>query len=314
VLAYLGRRLLYSIPVVAGVTVASFVLIHLVPGDPARRMLGFSATDENLARVREDLGLDRSLPEELWRFVERAVTGDFGESFFKQAPVLEVIGNAALPSLWLILYAVAISLAVAVPLAVLSALRRNRLADHAVRVATMVTFAMPSFWVGLLLVLCFSLWLGWFPVSGYREGVGGVLHSLTLPAVTVGLFLAPIVVRTLRASLLEALASDYVEAARARGLSELRVVGRGALRNALVATLTVLSINVGYLIGGTVVVENVFQIPGVGTLLVQSILDRDYPLIRALALFFGIAVVLVNLLTDLGYALIDPRVRLGARS
>ena len=310
---YVLRRLLYSVPVLIGITVVAFMLIHLVPGDPAREMLGYNATPQSVAILRHELGLDRSLPSAFGSFIAEAVHGNFGESYFLQAPVLTVIRRAVVPSLWLILYAVVISMLLAVPLAVVAALRHNAAADHGVRLLTMVVFAMPSFWVGLLLAFGFSLKLGWFPVAGYESGFTGVLRTLTLPAVALAFYLSPMLTRTLRASLIEVLGGEFIEAARARGFSEMRVVGFHALRNASLATITVLSVNVGYLIGGTVVVEKVFGVPGLGSLLVESIVDRDYPLIRAMTLFFGIAVVVINLLTDVAYATVDPRVRLTSR-
>jgi peptide/nickel transport system permease protein len=308
---YVGRRLLFAIPVALGVALGAFVIIHLVPGNPVQGMLGINATPETIAIVEEQLGLNRPLPVQFADFVGDAFQGDFGTSIVRQAPVREVIAGRVLPSFWLIVYSALISIIVGVPLAVLSAVRRNRSSDHLIRLFTMIGFAMPSFWVGLLLALQFGLRWGWFPVAGYESGFVGVVRSLTLPAITIALFLTFMVVRTLRSSLLEVLDEDYVEAARARGLTEARTIGRHALRNALLATITVLSVNVGYLIGGTVVVETVFQIPGVGSLIVQAILDRDYPLVQALTLFFGLAVILVNLLTDLVYGVVDPRVRLG---
>jgi peptide/nickel transport system permease protein len=200
----------------------------------------------------------------------------------------------------------------AVPLGIVSALRRDRLADHAVRLVTMVTFAMPSFWLALVLVELLSLRLHLFPVSGYGGGVGDKVRDLTLPALTIGLFLAPMLVRTLRGSMIDVLASDYVEAARARGLSERRVIIRHVLRNASIATLTVLAVNIGFLISGTVVVEVVFDIAGLGTLAVNAIETRDYPTVQAITLVFAVLVVIVNLGTDLLLTVIDPRVRTAA--
>ena len=313
-IGYLGKRLLYSIPVLLGVLVVSFLIVRLIPGDPVQLMLGINATPENVARVQEDLGLDQPILAQLGTFFVNAFTLDFGDSIVKQAPVREVIGSRIMPSIYLILASVLVALVLALPLGVLSAVKRNRASDHVVRLLTMVTFAMPSFWLGLMLALLISLKLGLLPVSGYGEGIVGVLKSLTLPALTLGLYLAPILIRTLRASLIEALHTEYVEAARSRGFSGARVVGKHALRNSLIPLITVLSINVGFLISGTVVVENVFQIPGLGALLVQSVLTRDYPVIQALVLVFGVMVIVINLLSDLTYTLVDPRIRMEARA
>jgi peptide/nickel transport system permease protein len=213
-------------------------------------------------------------------------------------------------SLALLSYAVVISLLIAIPLGLLSALRRNRLTDHVVRLLTMVTFAMPAFWLGLMLVLLFSLWLDLVPTSGLGRDAPSFVLSLTLPALTIGLYLAPMLLRSLRTSAIETLGSEFIESARARGLPERRVVSRHVLRNSLVAMITVLGVNVGFLLSGAVVVENVFAIPGLGSLLVSSIVARDFAVIQTLTLVFGIGVIAVNLLTDLSYAWLDPRVRL----
>jgi peptide/nickel transport system permease protein len=307
---YLGKRLLYSIPVLIGVFVVSFLVIRLIPGDPVTLMLGINATPESVARIEEDLGLDEGPLEQLGTFFVKAFTLDFGESIVKQTSVREVIADRIPPSIYLILASVFVALVIAVPLGIISATRRNRLGDHGIRLLTMVTFAMPTFWLALMLVQLLSLKLDLLPVSGYGEGLVGVLRSLTLPALALSLFLAPMLTRTLRASLIDALHADYVDAARARGFSQVRVVGKHAMRNSLIPLITVLSINVGFLLSFTVVVENVFQIPGLGSLLVQSVLTRDYPIIQALVLVFGVMVILINLLADVAYSLVDPRIAL----
>ena len=306
---YLGRRLLHVLPVVIGITLASFVLIHLVPGDPIRIMLGGKASVERIAEVKHELGIDRPLPQQYLSFVGGAVHGDLGESIILRRPVSGVVGERLGPSLFLLGYATLIALVFAVPLGIVSALRRNRLADHSIRVLTLIAFAMPSFWLGLILIRKLSLDLGVFPVSGYGEGFFGHVRSLTLPSLTIGLFLASMLVRSLRASLIDIFGMEYVEAARARGLSETRVVVKHSLRPALIATITVLAVNLGWLISGAVVIERVFDIPGLGQLLVESIFTRDFPTIQGLTLVFGLIVIAINLLADLSYAAVDPRVR-----
>jgi len=306
---YFGRRLLHVLPVVIGITLASFVLIHLVPGDPIRIMLGAKAPAERVAAVKHELGIDRPLPQQYLSFVGGAVHGDLGESIILRRPVSSVVGERLGPSLFLLAYATLIALVIAIPLGIVSALRRNRLADHSIRVLTLIGFAMPSFWLGLILIRKLSLDLGIFPVSGYGEGFSGHVRSLTLPSLTIGLFLASMLVRSLRASLVDIFGTEYVEAARARGLSEPRVVVKHSLRPALIATITVLAVNLGWLISGAVVIERVFDIPGLGQLLVESIFTRDFPTIQGLTLVFGIIVIAINLLADLSYALVDPRVR-----
>jgi ABC-type dipeptide/oligopeptide/nickel transport system permease component len=206
-----------------------------------------------------------------------------------------------------------LSILIGVPLAIVGALRPNTWLDNAVRLSTTFTFALPGFWLGLMLALVFGLKLGWFPVAGYSGGIVGILRTLTLPSLALGLALSGVVVRTLRSSLLEVLQSEYIEAARSRGLSELRVVGKHALRNSAMNTLTILSVNIGFLIGGTVVLEQVFQIPGLGSLLVEAVEKRDYQLVQALALLAGAAVVVASLAADVVQAVLDPRVRLAGR-
>jgi peptide/nickel transport system permease protein len=310
VTAYLVRRLLHAVLVLAILTLVAFMLIHLVPGDPVRIMLGAHAPPAAVRQVRHELGLDRSLVHQFASFAGGLFRGDLGTSINLQRPVGEVLGPRIGPSVLLLLYGTVISLVVAVPLGVLSALYRNRPLDHVIRVLATIGLAMPAFWFGLLLVEIFSLRLHFFPVAGYGDGFFGHLRSLTLPAVTVGVYLAPLVIRTLRSSLNETLAADFITAARARGFAERRVIGKHALRNALIATVTILAINIGYLISGSVVIESVFNIPGLGSLLVSTISVRDFPTISALTLVFGVLVIVVNLLADLSYALIDPRIRL----
>lgn len=310
-IGFLGRRLLHTVPVIVGITLASFVLIHLVPGDPIRIMLGGKATKEHIAEVSHTLKLDRPLPEQYLTFVGGATRGDLGESIILQRPVSGIVSERIGPSMFLLAYATLIGIVLALPLGIVSALRRNRPVDHGIRLLTLIAFAMPSFWLGLLLIRTFSLDLGLFPVSGYGSGFFGHVRALTLPALTVGLFLTSMLVRSLRASLLDVFSEEYVEAARARGLPESRIVLKHSLRNALIATLTVLAVNLGWLIGGAVVIEKVFDIPGLGQLLVDSIFTRDFPILQGLTLVFGLLVIAINLLSDVAYCVIDPRVRLG---
>lgn len=308
-IAYLGQRVVQTIPVIVGITLISFVLIHLVPGDPIRIMLGGKASESFIERTNRELGLDRPLPVQYVDFVGGAAQGDLGESIILRRPVAGVVGERIGPSIFLLAYSTLIGVVLALPLGIVSALHRNRFADHAIRLLTLIGFAMPPFWLALIFIRSFSLDLGAFPVSGYGDGFLGHVHSLTLPALTMGLFLTSMLVRSLRTSLIEVFDREYVEAARARGLSEARVVLKHSLRNALITTLTVLAVNLGWLIGGAVVIEKVFDIPGMGQLLVESIFTRDYPVVQSLTLVFGLLVVAINLLSDLAYAVIDPRVR-----
>lgn len=311
--SYLIRRVGLALVVLFGLLVATFLIIHLVPGDPVRIVLGLHATPAAIANVRHQLDLDRPLLTQFWLYVSHSVQGQFGEAYTLNSPVGQIVGQRIGPSAALIVYAMVLALLIGIPLAILAALRPNGILDNLLRLSTTFTFAMPAFWLGLMLALIFGLDLKWFPVSGYQGGLGGNLRTLTLPALTLGLALSTVVMRTLRSSLLEVLQSDYIDAARSRGLRELRVVGRHGLRNALMNTLTILSVNVGFLIGGTLILEQVFQIPGVGSLLFNAVEKRDYQLVQTLALLAGAAVVFASLLADIVQAFLDPRVRLGGR-
>jgi len=311
--SYLIRRVGLALVVLFGLLVATFFIIHLVPGDPVRIVLGLHATPAAIANVRHQLGLDRPLLTQFWLYVSHSVQGQFGEAYTLNAPVGQIVGQRIGPSAALILYAMFLALLIGIPLAILATLRPNSILDNFLRLGTTFTFAMPAFWLGLMLALIFGLGLNWFPVSGYQGGLGGNLRTLTLPALTLGLALSTVVMRTLRSSLLEVMQSDYIDAVRSRGLRELRIVGRHGLRNALMNTLTILSVNVGFLIGGTLILEQVFQIPGVGSLLFNAVEKRDYQLVQTLALLAGAAVVFASLLADIVQAFLDPRVRLGGR-
>jgi len=313
VLSYLIRRLALAVVVLFGLLVATFFIIHLVPGDPVRIVLAGRASPATIARVRHQLGLDRPLWTQFWLYLSHTLRGNFGTSFTLDSPVAQIIGQRLGVSAALIAYGMLLSILIGVPLAIIAALRPNTWLDNSIRLGTTLTFALPGFWLGLMLALIFGLKLGWFPVAGYSGGIVGILQTLTLPALALGLGLAGVVVRTLRSSMLEVLQSEHIEATRSRGMSELRIVGRHALRLSVMATATILSINIGFLIGGTVVLEQVFQLPGLGSLLVEAVEKRDYQLVQALTLLAGAAVVLASLATDVVQAFLDPRVRLSGR-
>lgn len=306
---FLARRFRHALVVLIGVSLIAFALIHSVPGDPVRIALGPHASQAAVNAGRHQAGLDRPLYQQYADFISGAVQGNFGYSIQQRASVSSLVVPRIGPSILLLIYAALLSVVIALPLGVISGLRRNRPADHTIRATTMITFAMPPFWLALILVEIFSLRLHLFPVAGYGGSLGERLRDLTLPAVTVSFFVAPMLVRTLRGSMIDALSSDYVEAARARGLSEGRVVLIHSLRNASVSTLNVLAVTLAFLIGGTVVVEVAFAIPGLGSLIVSSIQARDFPLIQALTLLFGGLVVIVTLLADIFQGVIDPRAR-----
>lgn len=309
-LRYVLGRLLQAVPVLLGVTVIAFLAIQLVPGDPVRIMMHGRASDADVARIYAELDMDRPLFVQLMSFLGNALTGDLGRSIIQKAPVGEIVGEKIGPTLFLLTYSAVMAIIIALPLAVLSARRHGRFVDHAIRVGSMIGFAMPPFWVGLLLSLMFGLYLGWFPISGYGKGFLGHLHHMALPSLTIALFLAPILIQSLRAAMLDALTADYVETARAKGLSENRILIKHVLRNALIPVITVLAVNITWLLSGAVIIEYVFSLPGLGSLLVRSVGFRDYPLIQGLALVFALIVVAINLLADLAYMVIDRRVAL----
>jgi peptide/nickel transport system permease protein len=307
---YVGLRLLQAIPVLLGISIASFLLIHLVPGDPGRVELGPHATAGAVRQLDHQLGLNRPLLSQYLTFLGGAVHLDFGESLALHQGVGGLIGSRVGVTALLLAYSLLISLLLTIPLALISAVRRERATDHAIRVVGMTLFVMPVFWLGLLLSLVFGLDLGLLPTGGYGHGLAGALRSLTLPALTLALVMTPLFVRSLRASIIQMLDTGFVEAARARGFSERRVLFWHVLRNASISTVTVVGLTMGWLVSGTVVVENVFAIPGLGTLLVSSVSARDFTAIQGLVVVLAFAVVMINLLTDLAYAAIDPRVRL----
>jgi peptide/nickel transport system permease protein len=307
---YVLRRLLALVPTVLGVTILVFFLIHLVPGDPARTILGNQATPARIALVRHDFGLDRPLPVQYGKFMERLVHGDLGTSLFYNVGAGHLVWARLPVTVWLIVFGTLLAVVISVPLAAVAASRRDTVVDHVVRAVPLVGLGFPAFWVGVMLTLLFALNLGrLFPVGGYGHGFFGHVHSMFLPALTVALGIAPILVRSLRASLLEVFEAEYIATARAKGISERRVLVRHAMRNAVISTVSVLGVNVAYLIGGTLIVEQVFAVGGAGQLMIDSINARDFPVVQAVTLVFAVMVVLVYLLTDIVHALLDPRVR-----
>ena len=308
--AYVARRLLHLVPIVLGVTVLVFFLIHLVPGDPARTILGNQATDRRVALLHHEWGLDRPLPVQYAKFMGRLFHGDLGSSLFYSVGAGRLVFDRLPVTLWLIAFGTLLSIAIATPLAAIAATHRDGIADHLVRAVPLVGLGFPPFWVGIVLLLVFALHVGrLFPVGGYGHGFVGHLHAMFLPALTVALGIAPILIRSLRAALLEVLESDYIATARSKGLPEHRVLVRHALRNAVISTVSVLGVNIAFLVGGTLVIEQVFAVPGIGQLMINAIFQRDFPVVQAVTLVFAIMVVLVYLLTDIAHALLDPRVR-----
>lgn len=301
---FIVRRLILTIPVLLGVATLVFALLHLVPGDPAQVMLGESAAASDVDELRTRLGLDRPLPAQYLQFIRGVVQGDFGTSFRYGTPVFQEIAQRLPNTLQLALAAMSVAIVIAIPLGVLGALYRGQAIDQAAMTVSLVGISMPNFWLGPLLAIVFAVGLGWLPVSG----IGDWRH-LVLPAVTLGAALAAILARMTRASLIEELRELYVLAARARGLSQTRAVLRHALRNSLIPVVTILGLQFGAVLTGTIITETIFAWPGVGRLLIQAINFRDYPLIQGCILFIASTYVMVNLLVDLAYGWLDPRIR-----
>ena len=300
-------RLGNLVPVLFGITVVSFVLIRLVPGDPASQILGNRYTPEAAREIRASLGLDRSILTQYWIFVRSAATGSFGESYQYHRPVGELLLDRMGPSLLLVGLTALLCALVAVPLGLLAALRRGGLLDQGTRVFFTIGYALPGFLVGVVLILVFGLKLRWFPIGGYGTGFADHVHHLVLPAVTLAIPFSTVLVRSLRSSTIGVLDSDFITIARLKGISGPRVILRHVLRNAVAPVAVVFGINLAFLVGGSVVVENVFSIPGFGSLLVGAVSTRDYPVVQAVALVLAVFVLAVNVLTDVVHTLLDPR-------
>ncbi len=299
------RRFLLTLPAIWLVLTMVFLLIHIVPGDPVEQMLGEGAAPGQVAQLRHSLGLDQPLYIQYFRYLGQIVRGELGQSFKFQAPVRHVIFERYPATLQLAFLALFVCAAIAIPAGVIAADRRGSNSDRAIGIFTLLGLAVPNFALGPLLITLFSIKLGWLPVSGR----GGILNYI-LPAVTLGAALAAILTRMVRGSMLEELSSDYVRTARAKGLSNTAVLVRHALRNALIPIVTILGLQFGTLLAGTIVTETIFSWPGIGRLTVMAISSRDYPLLQGCILVIALSYVLVNLLTDFFYAFIDPRVRL----
>ena len=301
---YLARRLLLTIPVLIGVLTLVFALIHFIPGDPVQAMLGETAAPKDVEELRHRLGLDAPLTTQYVRFMRGVAHGDLGRSLRTGQSVVTSIAERLPATAELALAAVALAVVIAIPLGVVAAVRRGSWIDHAAMVAALAGVSVPGFWLGPLLAFFFSVELGWLPVSGR-----GSWAHLVLPALSLGAALAAVLARMTRATLLEELSQPYVQAVRAKGASPARVVVRHALRNSLIPVVTLLGLQFGAVLTGTVVTETVFAWPGIGRLLIQSIGFRDYPMVQGCILFIAVTYVTVNLVTDLVYGTLDPRIR-----
>lgn len=298
------------IPIMLGLTLVIFLMLHLVPGDPAVIMLGNKATDENVAQLRRNLGLDKPLPVQYLNFLTDLAQGDLGESFVYRQEVRGIVLERIPVTLMLTAYSTVIALLITIPLATIGAYKRDRTPDHAVRTFLLIGLAMPQFWVGINLLLFLSVKYHIFPAGGYGNSFAQHLEHLFLPALTIGIAMSAVLVRNLRSSLIDTLSSDHVRTARAKGLQGRTILFWHVLRNSALSTITILGVYMSFLIGGSVIIEQIFAIPGLGQLLIRSIFGRDYPVVQAITLIYGVLVILVNLLVDLLYAQLDPRVQL----
>jgi peptide/nickel transport system permease protein len=311
-LAYILRRLVQTIPVMLVVAVFIFLMLRLTPSDPAAIIAGDNATAEQVAQIRSQLGLDQPILQQFVIWIGKVLRGDFGESFFFKKTVAELIGERIEPTLSLAFFTIVIAVAVAVPLGVLAAHRQGTWIDRVVMGFSVLGFSVPTFVIGYLLIYVFAVWLNWLPVQGYQhigEGFWGWAERLILPALTLSVIYIALIARMTRASVLEVLSEDYIRTARAKGQIERRVLFRHALRNAAVPIVTVIGLGIALLIGGVVVTESLYTIPGLGRLTVDAVLARDYPTIQAVILLFSFAYVMINLAVDLTYTLLDPRIR-----
>lgn len=311
---YVIQRLLQAIPVLFLISVIVFTVTYFIPGDPAMIVLGQGASEEALQAVRERLQLDQPLPVRYGVWLSDLVRGELGNSILSRQPVTTLIGRALPITLYLTLFALLIAVAVSIPLGTVAALKRNTWIDVLATTWSFLGVSIPGFWLAMMLLYVFGVRLQWVPLQGYidpRDDLGDSIKSMILPAITLGVFLSGPLTRYLRSSILQTLSLEHVVVARAKGLSGPQVLNRHILRNSFIPFITVLGIQLGYLIGGAVIVENVFTLPGIGALAVSAIGNRDYPLIQGITLVIAAGFVLINLTVDLLYAVLDPRIRVG---
>ena len=308
--AFILKRPIHLIPVLFGISLITFCLMQIAPGDPVRLMLGPRAGQEAIAFVRARYGLDQPLPVQYFYYLLNALRGDFGQSIAYRAPVGSVLLERIAPTLFLILYGLTITIVLTLALASTAARNRGRLPDHLIRFLCVGAVGVPSYFIGLMLIMLFSLRLGLFPVSGYGPTVWNNLWHLFLPALTVGLAVTPILTRNLRATFIQQMDADYAVAGRSKGLSEHYIFTRHVFWNSLLPTVNLMGVVVSFLIGGTVVIENVFDVPGLGNLLVRAVLVRDYFVVQAVTLILAFGIVITNFIVDVITVALDPRVKL----
>ena len=312
-LGYVAKRILATIPVMLIVAVFVFLMLRLAPGDPAAVIAGDYATTEDVERIREQLGLNEPIPVQLAQWIGQLMQGDLGQSIFSKKPVTELIGQRIEPTLLLALTTIVFSVLVAVPLGTIAAWRAGSFVDRGVMMFSVGGFSVPVFVLGYILIYILAMQLKVMPVQGYKspfsDGIGPFFYHITLPTLTLSVIFIALIARMTRASVIEVLEEDYIRTARAKGQSEFKILLRHALRNAAVPIVTVIGIGIALLIGGVVVTESVYNIPGLGRLVLDAVLARDYPIIQGLILFFSFIYIMINLLIDLSYTLFDPRIR-----
>jgi peptide/nickel transport system permease protein len=306
--AYIRKRLILMVFVVFGVTIIIFGMVHFLPGDPALILLGDRATTQNVAALHDQLGLNKPMPEQYWQFVSGMVRGEMGTSLQFKQPVREMVLNRIPVTISLTVYAISVAAIVTLVFGLLAAVNKGGVIDQTIRVVFLLILTTPPFWFGILLILVLSLAWKLFPVAGFGNTFQEHVWYLFLPSLALGLPLAAVLIRNLRSQVILTLRSDYVRTARAKGMFERVVLFRHVLRNALMSTVTILGVQFGYLIGGALVIETVFAIPGLGGLLFQSVTSRDYPVVQAITVVTAIMVILVNLAVDVSYSFLDPRV------
>jgi peptide/nickel transport system permease protein len=309
-LFYAGKRFLQVLPALFGISLVVFFLVHAIPGDPADVILGQRATDARVKAIHHLLGIDRSLPVQYFSFLNHLLHGSLGTSFYNNTSVTSLIAGRLSATLFLMFGGIILALLISLPLAILAASKEGAVRDQVVRVVPIIGLGMPQVWIGIELILLLGLKVHLFPVSGFGDTFLQHLRSTFLPSLSIAIGLSPILIRSLRAAMLEILEADFVLTAKAKGIGRSRVMLSHVVRNAVIASVTVLGVNIAYLVGSTVIVERVFAIPATGSLMIDAISQRDYPIVQGVTIFFALVVVTVNLLADLIHAALDPRVAL----
>lgn len=307
---FVTRRLLQAIPLLLAITFFVFLLLKIAPGDPARLVAGARAPEERIAEIRDDLGLDDSVPQQYVTYLGRVFRGDLGESIRAQEPVTDIIRDRAPVTLWLVISGTVLSLLISIPLAIMGARNPDSPADQAIRGLSLFGLTMPPFWIAIVLLVGIALPTGWFPVGGFGTSVADHFRSIALPALTLAISLAPLQIRSMRSSVIDVLEADYVKVAQSLGVSERRLLRRHVIRNALPPTVTILVLQLGYVLFGAVVIEQAFALPGLGQAIVQAAAQRDFAVVQGLTLVFAVSVVLINIVADVVNSMLDPRVSL----